>query len=213
MANTINADNGVVSGFAGVRTTADGTGNLALQSNGNTVLTLNTANAATFAGTVTATGGFINGANTAPTCSVYAGAAQNITSSSSTIIQATVKLFDTNGCFNNTSSAATLNGISVPAWAFLPNIAGYYQVNVQTIVSSTTGINEALIYKNGATVAYGPAGGTDGGNILSAVSQIIYCNGTSDYIQYAVYQTSGSTKGLLIGSSFNIMSIAMVRSA
>ena len=56
MPNLINADNGVVSGFAGVRTTADGTGNLALQTNGNTVLTLNTANVATFANNVTVTG-------------------------------------------------------------------------------------------------------------------------------------------------------------
>jgi len=44
MANTINADNGVISGITGIRTTADNTGNLALQSNGVTVLTVNTAN-------------------------------------------------------------------------------------------------------------------------------------------------------------------------
>jgi hypothetical protein len=44
MSCLINADNGVVSGFAGVRTTADGTGNLALQSNGVTLLTATTAN-------------------------------------------------------------------------------------------------------------------------------------------------------------------------
>ena len=53
MPNTINADNGVVSGITGIRTTADSTGNLALQSNGVTVLTLATNNTATFAGTLT----------------------------------------------------------------------------------------------------------------------------------------------------------------
>ena len=42
--SSINADNGVVSGITGIRTTADSTGNLALQSNGVTVLTVNTAN-------------------------------------------------------------------------------------------------------------------------------------------------------------------------
>ena len=51
--SSINADNGVVSGITGIRTTADGTGNLALQSNGVTVLTLATNNTATFAGTLT----------------------------------------------------------------------------------------------------------------------------------------------------------------
>ena len=42
MPSTINADNGVVSGSAGVKTTADTSGVLALQSNGTTGLTLNT---------------------------------------------------------------------------------------------------------------------------------------------------------------------------
>ncbi len=43
MASTINADNGVVSGSSGVKTTADTSGVLALQSNGSTGLTLNTS--------------------------------------------------------------------------------------------------------------------------------------------------------------------------
>jgi hypothetical protein len=68
MPNTINADNGVVSGITGIRTTADNTGNLALQSNGVTVLTLATNNTVTIAGTVTANSivstGTINALNT-----------------------------------------------------------------------------------------------------------------------------------------------------
>jgi hypothetical protein len=56
MPNIINADNGVVSGFAGVRTTADGTGNLALQSNGVTLVTLATNNTVTISGTTSQTG-------------------------------------------------------------------------------------------------------------------------------------------------------------
>jgi hypothetical protein len=43
MPSFINADNGVVSGSAGVKTTADTSGVLALQSNGTTGLTLNTS--------------------------------------------------------------------------------------------------------------------------------------------------------------------------
>jgi hypothetical protein len=42
MAATINADNGVVSGTSGLKSTADTSGVLALQSNGTTGLTLNT---------------------------------------------------------------------------------------------------------------------------------------------------------------------------
>ena len=43
MPSTINADNGVVSGSSGVKTTADTSGVLALQSNGTTGLTLSTS--------------------------------------------------------------------------------------------------------------------------------------------------------------------------
>lgn len=43
MASSINADNGVVSGSSGVKTTADTSGVLALQSNGSTGVTLNTS--------------------------------------------------------------------------------------------------------------------------------------------------------------------------
>jgi len=43
MPSTINADNGVVSGSSGLKSTADTSGVLALQSNGTTGLTLNTS--------------------------------------------------------------------------------------------------------------------------------------------------------------------------
>jgi hypothetical protein len=51
MAVTINADNGVVSGSAGLKNSADSTGILALQTNGTTALTLDASQNATFAGT------------------------------------------------------------------------------------------------------------------------------------------------------------------
>ena len=43
MASNINADNGVVSGSAGLKTSADSTGVLALQTNGTTAVTVNTS--------------------------------------------------------------------------------------------------------------------------------------------------------------------------
>lgn len=54
MASSINADNGVVSGSSGLKSTADTSGVLALQTNGTTALTINTDLSATFAGAVTA---------------------------------------------------------------------------------------------------------------------------------------------------------------
>ena len=43
MASSLNADNGIVSGSAGLKSTADSSGVLALQSNGTTGITLNTS--------------------------------------------------------------------------------------------------------------------------------------------------------------------------
>jgi hypothetical protein len=49
MASNINADNGVVSGSAGLKTSADSTGVLALQTNGTTAVTVDTSQNVTFA--------------------------------------------------------------------------------------------------------------------------------------------------------------------
>jgi uncharacterized protein (AIM24 family) len=53
MANTINADNGVSSGTAGLKSTSDGTGILALQTNGTTAVTVDASQNTTLAGTLT----------------------------------------------------------------------------------------------------------------------------------------------------------------
>ena len=56
MAVTINADNGVSSGSAGLKQTADSTGVLALQTNGTTAVTVDTSQNVTLAGNLTTTG-------------------------------------------------------------------------------------------------------------------------------------------------------------
>jgi len=53
MAASINADNGVVSGSAGLKSSADSTGVLALQTNGTTAISISTSQAVTMAGTLT----------------------------------------------------------------------------------------------------------------------------------------------------------------
>jgi len=73
MASTINADNGVVSGSSGIKTTADSSGVLALQSNGTTGLTLNpTLAVGVGSGNSTGTAGQLlmsSGSSAAPTWS------------------------------------------------------------------------------------------------------------------------------------------------
>ena len=62
MPSTINADRGIISGITGIVQTADGTGNLTLQANGVSVLTVDTSNAVTVTGLISATGN-ISGSN------------------------------------------------------------------------------------------------------------------------------------------------------
>lgn len=80
MASSLNSDNGVVSGSAGLKSSADATGVLALQSNGTTGLTLNTSLAiGVGSGNATGTSGQIltsAGSGAAPTWSTVTGGAQ-----------------------------------------------------------------------------------------------------------------------------------------
>ena len=61
MPSIINADRGIVSGITGIVQTADGTGNLTLQANGVSVLTVDTSNSVTITGLVSATGNITGG--------------------------------------------------------------------------------------------------------------------------------------------------------
>jgi len=56
MTTTINADNGVVSGSAGLKYSSDSSGVLALQTNGTTAVTVDASQNVTLAGTLTTTG-------------------------------------------------------------------------------------------------------------------------------------------------------------
>jgi hypothetical protein len=57
MAVTINADNGAVSGSAGLKSSSDGTGVLALQTNGTTAVSISTAQVVTLTNALPATSG------------------------------------------------------------------------------------------------------------------------------------------------------------
>lgn len=103
------------------------------------------------------------------------------------IIQFDVEIADTNGCYNNTGSTVTLNGVSAPQYSFAPNVSGYYQINASLPAFDTVnGSGYVLyIYKNGSAYTIGSAlplvSGTS--TIGGSVSQVVYLNGTSDYIQ------------------------------
>lgn len=100
------------------------------------------------------------------------------------------ELFDTNSCFNNTAS--TVGGI--PSYAFLPNVAGYYQISTAVYNQAANQVNIIRLYKNSNYISeysrlYLASAPTISGGGL------VYLNGTTDYIEMYFYCSAATTVG------------------
>jgi hypothetical protein len=124
---------------------------------------------------------------------------QSVTNVTATLLTFGTELFDTNSSFNNTGS--TVGG--VPAYAFMPTIAGYYQVNAGSYSNMPQNVSNSSfisVYKNGAEVIRGAWSL----NALNTVSALIYLNGTTDYIQIYAFQANTGASTLLFGGVANL---------
>jgi len=179
---------------------ASGTGTLTIaapNTNSNYTLTLPTQT-----GTVMANG---------PAFSAYLSANQTITTATLTQIQIDTENFDTASCYNNTN--ATVGGI--PAYSFLPNVAGYYQVNL--IVGGTAGTlmtyAGGVIYKNGAAYTRVLVPGFSTANADSSNSVVIYMNGTTDYLSFYAQIAGTGTMQVASTQLRTTASAALIRGA
>jgi hypothetical protein len=85
-----------------------------------------------------------------------------------------------------TSSVFDTTGGMFASSRFTPTVAGYYQINasVTAVRQNTSDFNSVAIFKNGSVVNTGNLGNANaGGYPQSVVSSIIYCNGSTDYIE------------------------------
>lgn len=115
-------------------------------------------------------------AGTGPAFSAWASANQTFSASGETKVNFDTELWDTN---NNFASSR-----------FTPTVAGYYQINACVSAALTTGY--VFIAKNGAV--YNRGFQTQSAVVSFTVSSIVYCNGTTDYIEiYLGNQTGSST--------------------
>jgi len=105
------------------------------------------------------------------------------------------EVFDTNNCFDNTTN-----------YRFTPNVAGYYQISClnQQLASGNTYVG---IYKNGSL--YFQFGASAAG---FTGSMLVYCNGSSDYIEMFIYSTN-STGTVTCTGNFVSMSGFLARAA
>lgn len=119
--------------------------------------------------------------------------------------------YASNGMFNPTG--ATVNG--VPAYAFKPNVAGWYALS-GTIAWSPNGTGARMcgITKNGGEVKRGSstaAAASDYGTAV--VSALVYLNGTTDYVNFTGYQSSGGNLNTVAGAYLVYFCGHLVRAA
>jgi hypothetical protein len=106
----------------------------------------------------------------------------------------------------NTVSPDTNNNFSTANSRFTPTVAGHYQINV--VVGASAGANAlcAYVFRNGLN--------TISGNVVNATtysttnSIILYCNGSTDYIELFAAHVQGSTVALT-----GAMNACLIRSA
>ena len=144
-----------------------------------------------------------------PAFSAYAsgGGTTVISNGVFTKVTLNAKTFDTNSCFD-----------AVTNYRFTPNVAGYYQINA-TVESnwntSQFSLFAVYIYKNGSsysrTQLYEAVSAQIYGGITN--SNLIYMNGTTDYLELYVITSSGVSVGYDQGSPNTYMTGYLVRAA
>jgi hypothetical protein len=131
-----------------------------------------------------------------PTFAAYQGSSsQTISSASMTKVIFNSEEWDTANCFDSTTN-----------YRFTPNVAGYYQINSSvsfTPAITPTGECQINIYKNGGFYRSGADISTGASSSIYAltISALVYANGTTDYFEIYVYQTSVGTKTVYGASS------------
>jgi hypothetical protein len=148
----------------------------------------NTINLPAATGTV-----MVNG----PAFSAYPSSAQTLSSNTMTKILFQTEEFDTN---NNFASSR-----------FTPTVAGYYQVqgHIQGYDVYCAGV--VAIYKNGSVYKYGSYNANATGASQSSMSCLVYCNGSTDYIEFYCAVVTG--QNLSYDFEFTWFQGCMVRGA
>jgi hypothetical protein len=131
-----------------------------------------------------------------PAFSATNSASQTVSAATDTKVTLDVEIFDTNSNFASSR--------------FTPTVAGYYQINAGVYCGSVTR-NISMIYKNGSVYSFGTDLSTSTGEQRSRVSQLIYLNGSTDYVELYVLPFGGTSVGPGIENTF--FSGSLVRAA
>jgi len=186
-------------------------GSIANSKLANSSITLN--------GSAVSLGGSASVGNTnTPSFYTYIDSNLSVSHNTQTLIPYNQEIYDIGGCFNNTGSNATLNGLTCPPHGFCPNEAGYYYFNAQTHYSNLTtsqmiageqeviqmytwfssvGTGEEITYKYHFLPQY-----TENTNM------IFYFNGTGNCMQIKSYQANNTSTTKTVRGGGNPMTEA-----
>jgi hypothetical protein len=147
----------------------------------------NTATLPAATGTVMVTGNM-------PAVLAYNLTSQVISTATATKVALNAEIFDTNNCFDSTTN-----------YRFTPNVAGYYNISFSAQVDYI-GANRGFVflYKNGSSYA---ANEQPNNSVASTYPTfnlnniVVYANGSTDYFEIYVQQSSGGNKTLYGGTA------------
>jgi len=167
--------------------------------NGTTAATVTTGGISGIAnGAVTQAKLASNVSGNGPAFRAYAGTATTVPTNTPTKLSFNTENFDTNNNFANSR--------------FTPTVAGYYQINASAGIANPWAANAtAQIYKNGAqhSVGFQIVGTT----AIVAVSDVVYCNGTTDYVEIYGVHVAGGDRTFVASQTDTFFSGCLVRAA
>ena len=119
---------------------------------------------------------------------------QSLSNGTTNKVQFDNEIFDTDSCY-----APSTN------YRFTPNLAGLYLIraNVQ-IGGSMTGTMGLNIYKNGSRFVNMDRNMSGSGGQSICLTSLIPFNGSSDYVEVFVFQSSGASRNLANGTQYAI---------
>jgi len=136
-----------------------------------------------------------------PAFYAYTTGSQTVTSGVLTKVTLDTERFDTN---NNFASST-----------FTPTVAGYYQINASIRFDGGSGTRAVIgIYRNGSAYSFSSDILLSMSQIAITISTLVYCNGTTDYIDLYGAYTNGSTAAIGVGrANDTYMNGSLVRAA
>jgi len=201
MANTINADNGVSSGSAGLKSTSDGTGVLAFQTNGTTAMSISTGQVVSLTNALPVTSG---GTGTAST--TFVNLTTNVTGTLPVANGGTGVTTSTGSGANVLGTSPTLTTPTINS-AQVATVSGTAPLYMCRSWVNFNGIGTVSIYASGNVSSI-----TDNGigdytvNFATAMPDTSYCVNVSapNYIA-----TNGSIQATIYGNAATVGAAAL----